>query len=65
MELLDILTKIQGKFLLKQTYVPYIEQWANEHGFYIRTLTLKRSMGLKRGEERGKMTYVFIANYRI
>ncbi|MEM3943847.1 MAG: DNA adenine methylase [Thermofilaceae archaeon] len=66
-DLLRILEGVKGKFLLKQSgAVDRVAEWAREHGYKTRTLTLKRSMeGVERGEGKGYWTILFAANYRI
>ena len=65
MELLNLLTKIKGKFLLKQQYLPFIEKWARENGYDYITLSYKLRSQMVRGSEREKGKILFIANYSL
>ncbi|MEM1842837.1 MAG: DNA adenine methylase [Ignisphaera sp.] len=67
MEMLNLLEKIKGKFLLKQAgAVHYVEDWAKEHGYYTRRLALTKNMvKVKNGEKRPTWIVYLIANYRI
>lgn len=65
-DLLNMLTKIKGKFLLKQSgAVKFLNEWAEKNGFWVRELTLTKSMQKKMGESREHWKCVFIANYEI
>ena len=67
MGLLKLLENIKGKFLLKQAVdVPYLRDWANENGFSVLRLKLKKSTrGDPRGKESDAYHLWFIANYKL
>lgn len=66
-DLLKLLENIEGKFLLKQAVdVPFLRNWANEHGFSVVRLRLKKaSRGDPRGKENDAYHLWFIANYKL
>lgn len=66
MDLLNLLEKVEGKFLLKQAgSVQYVVEWADRNGFRVRTLKLFKAMEKLDGEERSRWVVHLIANYRI
>lgn len=66
MDLLNILTGIKGKFLLKQTRaIFFVEDWARRNGFKVRTFRAMLSSKKVKGVERNEWMVQFIANYNI
>ncbi|MEM4619446.1 MAG: DNA adenine methylase [Desulfurococcaceae archaeon] len=66
MDLLNILTKIKGKFLLKQSgIIGYLKEWAQNNKYYVRELKLVKNLGVVKGEKREHWSVIFIANYKI
>lgn len=71
MDLLRLLEKIEGKFLLKQSgVVRFVADWARERGFKVRELTLVRNLegSVSKFMESGRREHwkvQFIANYDI
>ena len=65
MDLLQLLEKVEGKFLLKQsTEVPFLLEWAKQNGFYITRLVIKKAARSDpRGERCDNYPVYFIANY--
>lgn len=65
LDLLNLLDKIEGKFLLKQTLsTNYVLNWARERGYRVKTLQLSNQMKLDR-DRRSTLKVVFIANYNL
>jgi len=65
LDLLNLLDKIEGKFLLKQTLsTNYVLNWARERGYRVKTLQLANYMKLDR-EKRSTLKVVFVANYNL
>ncbi|MCI4409355.1 MAG: DNA adenine methylase [Thermofilum sp.] len=66
-DLLDILSKIRGKFVLKlpkdHLEIPYIKEWIDNHGYYVTLINHKLNMENKEGEERDEFTTVLIHNF--
>lgn len=66
MELLNMLEKIEGKFLLKQAgVVQYVIDWAEKHGYHVAALTLAKNMEKIEGGRRSKWVVHLVANYKI
>lgn len=66
MDLLNLLEKIEGKFLLKQAgAIGFVRDWAEKNGFNVRMLTLAKNMEKVVGEKRSKWVVYLIANYKI
>lgn len=66
MDLLSLLEKVEGRFLLKQTaHTGFVVDWAKEHGYSVRVVELAKSMDKKVGERRETYRVWFIANYRL
>ena len=67
-DLLNILTKVKGKWLLKQNYIPAIIEWAREHEYSMRIVRMAKYSQKtiqEKGEGREGMNVVFIANYKL
>jgi DNA adenine methylase len=66
-DMLDILSGIQGKFVLKlpkdHLEIPYIKEWIQKHGYYVTPINHKLSMQKKKGEKRNEFTTVLIHNF--
>jgi len=65
-DLLNLLLNVKGKWLLKQNYLPFVVDWAKEHGFHI--FTVKRAKFSSKSIGKGTRTFmrvVFIANYNL
>ena len=67
MDLLSILEKTRGKWLLKQsTEIPWLIDWAKQHGYSIERLVLKKSARANpRAEKNENYPIFFIANYNL
>lgn len=63
-ELLYLLSKIQGKFLLSSYPSPLLERYTNEHGWQKWSGNSKVSVNAKGGDQKTK-TEVLVANYPI
>ncbi len=67
-DLLSILTRVKGKWLLKQNYIPAIIDWAREHEYSMRIVRMTKfsqKAVKERGERKEGMKVVFVANYKI
>lgn len=66
MDLLDIITKIKGKFLLKQSgEIPWLLEWAEKHGYTVKRVELFKYSQKKVGEKRERYIVYFISNYEL
>ena len=67
MDLLTMLERIKGKFLLKQAcYTPFVMNWAKQHGYCVRSVSLKMAAKANpRAEKTDTYNVYFIANYKI
>ncbi|MHA1632767.1 MAG: hypothetical protein ACTSXC_08195 [Candidatus Freyarchaeota archaeon] len=67
-DLLSILNKLEGKWLLKQNYMPAVVDWAEKHGYSVKSIrVVKSSMKAIKahGEAKEGMQVLFIANYKL
>ena len=62
MDLLNLLTKIKGKFILKQTYQQFVAEWARENKFNMKVITAPRWAKRDFGE-RKYMGVMLIYNF--
>lgn len=66
MDLLNLLEKVEGKFLLKQAgSVQFVLEWAEKQGLKTRTISVTKSMEKVDGAVRSKWIVHLIANYKI
>jgi len=66
MDMLSLLERIEGKFLVKQSMrVPALLNWAEEHGYNVLRVQLKKSARAVSNKEAGTYDLYFIANYRL
>ena len=61
--LLKLLSKIKGKFLLSSYPSPILKQYAKEYGWKAKTLDFKVSVGIKNGKPGKPKTEVLTSNY--
>ncbi|MEM3549266.1 MAG: DNA adenine methylase, partial [Thermofilum sp.] len=66
-DLLELLSGIQGKFVLKlpedHLEIPFIKEWINKHGYYVTPIRHKLTMEKKEGEKRKEFTTILIHNF--
>jgi DNA adenine methylase len=66
-DMLDLLSRIRGKFVLKlpedHLDIPYIKEWVDMHGYYVTPISHKLNMENKKGEKRNEFTTVLIHNF--
>jgi len=66
-DLLEMLSRIRGKFVLKlpedHLEIPYIKEWINKHGYYVTPIRHKLVMQKKSGEKRSEFTTVLVHNF--
>ncbi len=67
MDLLSIIEKIKGKFLLKQVAsVGFVDEWAERNGFNKAIVEIaKSSKYVRASEKKDRQRVLFIANYRL
>ena len=65
MDLLNILEKTEGKWLLKQNYIPFILEWAKKNNYSTTMIQLSKPSTLSSNENRETMKVVFVANFQI
>ena len=65
-DLLIMLEKVKGKWLLKQNEELYTKKWAEEHGYTYKCLRMISSAPMRRGKTRSEsMKICFMANYNL
>jgi DNA adenine methylase len=67
-DMLDILSRIRGKFVLKlpidHLEIPYIKEWIQKHGYYVTPISHKLSMQKKKdGEKRDDFMTILVHNF--
>jgi DNA adenine methylase len=67
-ELLEMLSRIKGKFVLKlpkdHLEIPYIKEWIQKHGYYVTPISHKLIMQKRKdGQKRDVFTTVLIHNF--
>ena len=62
-DLLNMLLDLEGKWLLKQNYIPYIVQWANENELSMTTIEFAKHSSVGKNRPKRFMKVCFIANY--
>ena len=65
MELLRLLENIKGKFLLKNVFIPFLVEWADEHGYTKTVVEVPRFSGTARNGTRGAVKYLLISSYGV
>ena len=67
-ELLEMLSRIKGKFVLKlpidHLEIPYIEEWIQKHGYYVTPIKHQFAMQMRKdGQKRDVFTTLLIHNF--
>lgn len=66
MDLIQLLERIQGKFLLRQANPPgFILEWARRNKYHTKRVSIRTTAPNKNNSKEQKHTVVFIANYKI
>lgn len=64
MDLLNLLENIEGKFLLKQTSIPFILDWGEKNGYWVKEVCTPLHSKKTKGGRRENLKTLFVANYK-